>query len=154
MQTLPSGSDILVYSDRSDKAAQLTTLLRLNDIQAFYLIGGYSQWQDNMNNTSGNPSSTTTAQTMAKQQAIACWFEGDYVATAGLVPKPTLAAASGYVPPLQPAANQQVTDELGLGLGLGLGPEQPADELGLGLGLGLGPEQTAPKGKLNIGEGC
>ena len=156
---LPPGKDILLYSSQSDKAAQLAALLRVQGINAFYLAGGYGQWQQRMDNVAGSPSSDSSAQAMAKQQAISCWFEGDYVATAGLFPKvpPTQQAtqqSGGYVPALKPVTQGETTDELGLGLGLGLGPEEPTDELGLGLGLGLGPEKTAPKGKLNIGEGC
>jgi hypothetical protein len=105
-----------------------------------------------------------TASEQAKKQAVACWFEGDYVAAAGLTVKQTT-PAGGYVPPLEPVTAEAEEDSLGLGLGIGLGPEEAQekpqeDSLGLGLGLGLGPEdaqesEAAPTtGKLKIGEGC
>lgn len=157
---LDAGKDIILYSIQSDKAAQLATLLRIKGINAFFLSGGYNHWQQQLNNVEGNAASSSEAQQMAKQQAISCWFEGDYVASAGLAPKVSPATeqtqAGGYVPPLEPATHEE-TDALGLGLDIGLGPEEQSDELGLGLGLGLGPEEAPAakkKHKLNIGEGC
>ncbi len=136
---LPQGKDILIYSSDGEQAAQLVTLLHLQGINAYYLSGGYSLWQQQMADTAGNPSTKAEALQLARQQAVSCWFEGDYVATAGLIPKVQPAQQSGgYVPPLEPVT-----------------PEEEMDDLGLGLGLGLGPEDLpAAKGKLNIGEGC
>ena len=59
----------------------------------------------------------------SRQQAVACYFAGDYVAAAGLAVKPQTQSA-GYTPPLAPAepaaSVEEVADPLGLGLGLGL----------------------------------
>lgn len=169
LQTLNSGRNIYLYSSQSDKAAQLAVLLRAQGIAAYYLQGGYQAWTGMMVNVS---SSSSSASAQAKQQAVACWFEGDYVANAGLVVK-SGTKRGGYVPPLEPVGNEPraAEDPLGLGLGLGLGPEgqrQPAaaepqsseDPLGLGLGIGLGPEELQKTGQppaggtLKIGEGC
>ena len=136
---LPRGKDMLVYSANGEQAAQLATLLHLQGINAFYLSGGYSQWQQQMTDAEGSASTEDEARQLAKQQAVSCWFEGDYVATAGLVPKVQPAQqAGGYVPPLEPVMTEEASDDLGLGLGLGLGPE----------------DIPAARGKLNIGEGC
>jgi hypothetical protein len=126
-------------------------------VPAHYLVGGYQAWTDEMYGAAGEG----TASEQAKKQAVACWFEGDYIAEAGLAVK---SGTGGYVPPLEPASAGSQEDSLGLGLGIGLGPatsEEPKeDSLGLGLGLGLGPEDAQESesssggGKLIIGEGC
>ena len=58
---------------------------------------------------------------MARQQAVSCWFEGDYVAAAGLAVKQdeVRPATGGFVPPLEPASptHAEAVDPLGLGLG-------------------------------------
>jgi hypothetical protein len=115
-----------------------------------------------MTNVPAGKGDARNAQELAKQQAISCWFEGDYVAEAGLTVKAP--ASAGYIPPLEPVKPAPEEDDLGLGLGLGLGPEelqQPEeDSLGLGLGLGLGPEDLQESKSeckdctLKIGEGC
>lgn len=155
---LPQGRDIILYSETSDAAAQTATLLRLAGVNAYFLSGGHRAWKQQMRNVSGTATDSDEAADMARQQAVACWFEGDYVAAAGLPVKP-VHRAGGYMPPLQPVA---AGDTLGLGLGLGLGdtgvsgqsPKQ--DSLGLGLDLGLGPAPKTAKRKsgLLIGEGC
>jgi len=169
---LPAGSTLILYSHDSDAAAQTATLLRLAGHDARFLSDGYLAWQAQMVNVSGSPGTPADAAAMARRQAVACWFEGDYVASADLAVRPgaapvTATHSKGYVPPLEPLA----PDTLGLGLGLGLGPAEPAasqadpqtadDSLGLGLGLGLGPEGDASraggapaKPRLLIGEGC
>jgi len=167
LASLPAGRDIILVSENGGEAAQTALLLRLQNISAFYLDGGYAAWARNLGNASGKAGTADEAAAMARQQAVSCWFEGDYVAEAGLAVK-TLPSSKGYTPKLE-AVDRNGT--LGLGLGLGLGPEtapspqakptqQPADDgLGLGLGLGLGPESAQPakqkdRPKLLIGEGC
>lgn len=155
---LTSGRSIYLYSDTSDQAAQLAALLRTQGIPAFYLQGGYQAWSGQMQPVADAGS----ADDQARKQAVSCWFEGDYVAEAGLAVK-----SGGYVPPLEPVSAPAEGDRLGLGLGVGLGPEETSeataadgDALGLGLGLGLGPEDASETetpssgGKLRIGEGC
>ncbi len=156
--SLPQGRDIILYSENSDVAAQTATLLRLAGVNAYFLSGGHKAWKEQMRNVSGAAKDGEEAADMARQQAVSCWFEGDYVAAAGLSVKP-VHRAGGYTPPLQPAA---ASDTLGLGLDVGLGPAgagesgAAGDSLGLGLGLGLGPamQSAKPKSRLLIGEGC
>jgi hypothetical protein len=118
-------------------------LLRLAGADARVLAGGHAAWETYLHPGSGSDS----AAELARRQAAACWFEGDYLAEAGLVPKRAAAAAApaGFVPPLQPVEPA---------------PAAPADDpLGLGLGLGLGPPGSQapaakPKRKLKVREGC
>jgi rhodanese-related sulfurtransferase len=157
---LPSDRRLVLYADATAPAAQAAALLRLAGLDAYALEGGYRHWLDYTTNPQAAEGSDP--QTRAQRQAVACYFQGDYVAAAGLAVK----SDGGYRPPVSPV-DQADTDALGLGLGLGLGPASPpepapaaeADALGLGLGLGLGPADApkpaaAPKGKLIIGEGC
>jgi rhodanese-related sulfurtransferase len=166
---LPPNRAVIVYSEDGSEAAQAAAILRVAGVDAYTLDGGYAAWLRYTSGPSGTPATAEEARQMAKQQAVACYFQGDYVAEAGLVVK----SGTGYTPPLESAQETASgsEDPLGLGLGLGLGPEsaqepaaqpaQPADPLGLGLGLGVGPQGGAgpspsagTPGTLNIGEGC
>ena len=135
-----SGTPVLVSEDGT-RAAQAVAMLRLTGTDARVLAGGYAAWQRYLHPDSGGDS----AAALARRQAAACWFEGDYLAEAGLVPKQAAAAPAGFVPPLQPVEPA---------------PAAPADDpLGLGLGLGLGPPEALtpaakPKRKLKVREGC
>jgi len=165
LENLPVGRDIILVSENGGEAAQTALLLRISGLNAFYLDGGYAAWARNLGNASGKAATPDEAAAMARQQAVSCWFEGDYVAEAGLTVR-SQSASKGYTPKLKPVTRN---DTLGLGLGLGLGPQQPEkakpaqkpanDSLGLGLGLGLGPKpvepaKQKPRPKLLIGEGC
>jgi rhodanese-related sulfurtransferase len=159
---LPSDRRLVLYAETTAPAAQAAALLRLTGLDAYALEGGYRHWLD----YTTNPQAAADAdpQTRAERQAVACYFEGNYVAAAGLAVR----SSGGYRPPLSPVGQSEAAGKdntLGLGLGLGLGPASspepaPAGEAdALGLGLGLGPADTlkpaaAPKGKLIIGEGC
>ena len=136
------GTPVLVSEDGT-RAAQAAALLRLAGTDARVLAGGSVAWQRYLQPDAGGDS----AEELARRQAAACWFEGDYLAEAGLVPKQAAATAApaGFVPPLQPVEPA---------------PAPPADDpLGLGLGLGLGPPEaqapaSKPKRKLKVREGC
>jgi rhodanese-related sulfurtransferase len=155
---LPSDRRLVLYAETTAPAAQAAALLRLSGLDAYALEGGYRHWLDYTTNPQAAVDSDP--QTRAERQAVACYFEGDYVAAAGLEVK----SGGGYRPPVTPV-EQSEADALGLGLGLGLGPASPPEPApsaaadALGLGLGLGPADTpkpaaAPRGKLIIGEGC
>jgi len=142
-----SGMPVLVSEDGT-RAAQAVALLRLAGADARVLAGGHAAWTRYLNRDApGADASGDSAAELARRQAAACWFEGDYLAEAGLVPKRAAAAAApaGFVPPLQPVEPA---------------PAAPADDpLGLGLGLGLGPPGSQapaakPKRKLKVREGC
>lgn len=167
--SLPDGRKLILYSDRGAEGAQAAALLRLIGLDAHALEGGYRAWEAYVAGPTGTPKTAAEGQAMAKQQAVACYFQGDYMPRAG-IPVSTSTGGSGYTPPLKPAQEPSTGgDALGLGLGLGLGPEsarepatqqaaQPtADPLGLGLGVGGAGGPTPASGKprkLNIGEGC
>lgn len=167
-ESLPVDQRVIVYSEDGSASAQAAALLRVAGVDAYALTGGYAGWLRYTAGPTGTAENAAEARAMAKHQAVACYFQGDYVAQAGLIAK----SGAGYTPPLEPAqATPSGGDPLGLGLGLGLGAESPqapsppqaapADPLGLGLGLGVGPEGGSPSppsggtpGRLNVGEGC
>ncbi len=160
---LPRDRIVVVYGEKTAKAAQAVLMLRLAGFNAYALSGGYQKWMQAMSAADAE----TDAREQAKRQAARCYFEGDYVAAAGLMVKESDVA--GYTPPLQPVEPPPDNDPLGLGLGLDVESVQDDDTTRangdpLGLGLGLGVESTLDQGaadkrsaapaKLIIGEGC
>jgi rhodanese-related sulfurtransferase len=150
LAALPRGRKIVVYSNGTAHAAQAALLLRLVERDAYALLGGFNHWQAYLNDPQTAGVAEMDPIQRARYQAVACFFAGDYLAEAGLVPQ---VPAPSVAP--NPAASG-AADPLGLGLGLGLGSQEvrgappgggspapqapPADPLGLGLGLGLGGE--------------
>jgi thiosulfate sulfurtransferase len=145
---LPEGSKVVVYSNGTAHAAQAALLLRLVDRDAYALLGGFNHWQAYLQDPNSAGVAEMDPAQRAQYQAVACFFEGDYMADAGFAP-PMPAPGRPETQPTVPEA----ADPLGLGLGLGLGtdevtgrraqPGEPAsppvaDPLGLGLDLGLG----------------
>jgi rhodanese-related sulfurtransferase len=144
LASMPAARKIVVYSNGSAHAAQAGLLLRLTGRNALALLGGHNYWQAYLNDPVKAGVAEMDPAERARYQAVACYFAGDYVADAGLLP----GGGAPAVPPVQPAAG--ATDALGLGLGLGSDQVQaldqpdtaatpepsPADALGLGLGLG------------------
>jgi len=159
LASLPAARKIVVYSNGSAHAAQAGLLLRLTGREALALLGGYNYWQAYLNDPVKAGVAEMDAAEHARYQAVACYFAGDYVADAGLLP-------TGSAPAISTATHDTGTpDALGLGLGLGTDQVQslelpnaapasepsPADALGLGLGLGSDavksidkPAQPAP----------
>ena len=162
LDALPAGRKIVVYSNGTAHAAQAALLLRLIDREAYALLGGFNHWQAYLNDPQLAGTAEMDPVRRAEYQAVSCFFEGDYVAKAGLTPK-VVAGTSG--PAAGSAAPASAGDSLGLGLGLGseeVRASKPAtapaaDPLGLGLGLGLGNEeiqsiqQAAPPPKPSTG---
>jgi rhodanese-related sulfurtransferase len=163
LAALPRGRMIVVSSNGTAHAAQAALLLRLVDRDAYALLGGFNYWQAYLKDPDSAGVAEMDPAKRAEYQAVSCFFEGDYLADAGLLPK-------GAGAPVQVDKAPQVdADPLGLGLGLGSeevqemglqGESEPspeasaADPLGLGLGLGLGGEaaeslrkEAAPKPK-------
>ena len=149
LAALPQGRKVVVYSNGTAHAAQAALLLRLVDRDAYALLGGFNHWQAYLNDPTVAGVAEMDPAQRAQYQAVACFFEGDYLADAGLGPRGCAGAAARKPPGERP-------DPLGLGLGLGLGTDEvkrrrggcigagagspSADPLGLGLGLGLGGE--------------
>jgi len=160
LSSLPVERTIVVYSNGSAHAAQAALLLRLAGREALALLGGYNYWHAYLNDPEKAGVAEMDAAQRAQYQAVACYFAGDYVATAGLLPK-----GGEVTPATTSSAAQQRDNTDALGLGLGLGSDQvqqlelptatpgpateQADPLGLGLGLGLGSDEvkaaTQPK---------
>jgi rhodanese-related sulfurtransferase len=142
------GRTLILYDAGATEAAQGAALLRVVGIDAQALRGGFDHWLRFTLDPSSELPGAPPILSRAERQAIACYFQGEYMPTAGLPVQPAPAA---YTPPVAPvvpaAAAAPPADPLGLGLGLGLGtvtPVAPApspaptDPLGLGLGLGIG----------------
>ena len=160
LNSLPAARTIVVYSNASAHAAQAALLLRLAGREALALLGGFNYWHAYLNDPEKAGVAEMDAAQRAHYRAVACYFAGDYVAAAGLLPK-----GGKATPPTDPGAPQQQDNSDALGLGLGLGSDkvqqlelpsaapgaasQQADPLGLGLGLGLGSDEvkaaTQPK---------
>ena len=162
LSSLPVGRTIVVYSNGSAHAAQAALLLRLAGREALALLGGYNYWHAYLNDPEKAGVAEMDAAQRAQYQAVACYFAGEYLADAGLVPESGRIAA-----PTTSSAAQQTGNADALGLGLGLGSDQvqqlelpstapgpateQADPLGLGLGLGSDkvkaitpPKKTGP----------
>lgn len=148
LAALPPGRKVVVYSNGTAHAAQAALLLRLVDRDAYALLGGFNHWQAYLNDPAAAGVAAMDPAERAQYQAVACFFAGDYLAAAGLVPQ-------GGPPVAEPDRSEsQAADPLGLGLGLGSeeiraavpagspggSPGPSADPLGLGLDLGLGGE--------------
>ena len=165
---LPGDRMLILYAESTAPAAQAAALLRLAGQDAYALDGGYRHWLGYTTDPAGAGQPGETPAARAERQAVACYFQGQYVAAAGLAVR-----QGGYTPPVTPVSAPEKpapakVDALGLGLGLGLGPESEpapapkAESLGLGLDLGLGPadapkppaQDIAKKPGLIIGEGC
>lgn len=152
---LPEGRKVVLYSNGTAHAHAATLLLRLIDREAYALLGGYNYWLAYLNDPASAGVAEMDPVERAKYQAVACRFEGEYVAAAGLTPQGAPDAPA-------PAAEKREggeADPLGLGLGLGTedvreavkakAEDKPVDPLGLGLEHGLGGEagQAVQQGK-------
>lgn len=157
-RTIAGGRTLILYDGGSTEAAQAATLLRMVGIDAQVLQGGFRDWLRYTLDPDADLGGPTDPISPAERAAIACYFHGDYLPTAGIPVLP--AQSTGYTPtvtPVEPVApvvqaTPAAEDTLGLGIGLGVGTVTPpaagtADTLGLGLGLGVGtvaPPATAP----------
>ena len=158
LNSLPATRTIVVYSNASAHAAQAALLLLLAGRDAVALLGGFNYWHAYLKDPEKAGVAEMDAAQRAQYQAVACYFAGEYVATAGLLPK-----GEEVAPATTSSAAQQRDNTDALGLGLGLGSDQvqqlelptatpgPATEQAdpLGLGLGLGSDEvkaiTPPK---------
>ena len=95
LATLPAGRRVVVYSNGTAHAAQAAVLLRLIERDAYALLGGYNYWQAYLKDPESAGVAEMDPVRRAQYQAVACYFEGDYVADSGLIPKgaPTSAQA-------------------------------------------------------------
>ena len=144
LDSLPAERTIVVYSNGSAHAAQAALLLRLTGRDALALLGGYNYWQAYLHDPEKAGVAEMDPAERARYQAVSCYFAGEYVADAGLLPGTAA----------QPDTASQEADPLGLGLGLGSeqvhgmdlqeSAQSPAEEDPLGLGLGLGGDAGKP----------
>lgn len=144
LASLPAGRTIVVYSNGSAHAAQAALLLHLTGRDALALLGGYNYWQAYLHDPEKAGIAEMDPAEHDRYQAVSCYFAGEYVADAGLLPEGAVQADAPNAVP------EQQADPLGLGLGLGseqvqemdlqdtTTPTTDADPLGLGLELGIG----------------
>jgi rhodanese-related sulfurtransferase len=150
-RSVARGRTLILYDAGATEAAQAAALLRVAGIDAQSLRGGFNFWLRYTLDPESELEGYADMPGPAERAAVACYFHGDYLPTAGIPVQP---AAAAYTPPLSPVppaaaapAAAAQADPLGLGLGLGVGtvapaapaaPAPAADPLGLGLGLGVG----------------
>ena len=146
LATLPPERKVVIYSNGTAHAAQAAVLLRLIERDAYALLGGYNYWHAYLKDPESAGVAEMDPVQRAQYQAVACYFEGDYVAASGLTPK-VMNPVSAQTKTAPPAA----ADPLGLGLGspdvrasrkAATSPPPEDDPLGLGLGLGLGSDEV------------
>jgi rhodanese-related sulfurtransferase len=170
-RAVAGGRTLVLYDGGATEAAQAATLLRVVGINAQALQGGFRDWLRYTLDPDTELGDTAAPVSPAERAAIACFFHGDYLPTAGIPVQPSPSAA--YTPaltPVEPAppvaqVAPPAADALGLGIGLGVGTVTPEgapaagteDALGLGLGLGLGtvapPATTSPAQTESLGLG-
>jgi rhodanese-related sulfurtransferase len=170
---LPDDRKVVLYAGGTATAAQAAALLRMANVDAYALVGGYEFWLEYTTSPEAGARPDEDRYARRERQAVNCFFQGDYAAAGGIpvqaAPAPAAPAPGAKADPLglglglglgpqappAPAAPAAKADPLGLGLGPGLGPQAPSapapaapparpDPLGLGLGLGLGPQGEAP----------
>lgn len=143
LEQLAAHKKQVIYSTTGQRSAQVAALLRLSGINAYSLDGGYQQWLGYTTDPGSENTTEQDAHARARQQAVACYFEGEYVAAAGLAVKQLKA---GFTPPLTAVQPVESVEEVAdpLGLGLGLGDEEDTE---------LEAEETESTG-LVLGEGC
>ena len=165
------GRTLILYDAGNTQAAQAAALLRVAGVDAQALRGGFDHWLHFTVDPESELPGQTPILSRAERQAVACYFHGEYMPSAGIPIQPPAGAA--YAPPVAPVQPAAAADPLGLGLGLGVGTVSPpppapaqADPLGLGLGLGVGtvappaaavPDPAAPPARrpgLRVGQGC
>lgn len=156
-RSMARGRTLILYDAGATEAAQAAALLRVAGIDAQSLRGGFDFWLRYTLDPESELEGHAEMPGPAERAAVACYFHGDYLPTAGIPVQP---AVTAYTPPLSPVQPSVAAppaaapaDPLGLGLGLGVGtvtptapaaPAPAADPLGLGLGLGLGVGTVAP----------
>jgi rhodanese-related sulfurtransferase len=149
-RSIARGRTLILYDAGATEAAQAAALLRVAGVDAQSLRGGFKVWLRYTLDPESELEDHADMPGPAERAAVACYFHGDYLPTAGIPVQP---AVTAYTPPLSPvppslaAPAAAPADPLGLGLGLGVGtvtpaapaaPAPAADPLGLGLGLGVG----------------
>ncbi|MDJ0957910.1 MAG: rhodanese-like domain-containing protein [Arenicellales bacterium] len=97
-----SSETVVVYSNGSEYAAKAATMLRLVNVQASFLLGGYNHWGRYILNPEEGAHSQVDGEllTYAERRALSCSFCGPE-------------AVAGYSPPVQPiSAGPQDSNQL------------------------------------------
>jgi rhodanese-related sulfurtransferase len=97
---LPKDRKLILYSNGNRKASQAAVMLRLAGLHAYSLLGGYEFWtQRVLHPTLPANAGDDEVLKFQKQQAVACYFSGNYKGGTGEAAPPTNA---GFIPNLRP----------------------------------------------------
>ena len=102
---LPRDRKLILYSNGNREAAQALVMLRLAGFDTYALLGGYEFWTQHVLHPE-LPADAGDDEILKfhKQQAIACYFSGNYKGGAAL---PDSAAPAGFTPALRSAPPQR-----------------------------------------------
>jgi hypothetical protein len=98
---LPRDRRLILYSNGNREAAQAVVMLRLAGLNAYALLGGYEFWTQHVLHPE-LPADAGDDEILhfRKQQAVACYFAGNYKGGTG---QPQAPAAAGFTPPVHGA---------------------------------------------------
>jgi rhodanese-related sulfurtransferase len=93
---LPRDRMLVLYSNGNREAAQAVVMLRLAGLDAYALLGGYEFWSRHVLHPE-LPADAGDDEILRfrKQQAVACYFAGNYKGGAG---QPQTPATAGFTP--------------------------------------------------------
>jgi rhodanese-related sulfurtransferase len=100
LSRLPKDRKLILYSNGNRKASQAAAMLRLAGFDAYSLLGGYEFWtQRLLRPTLPANAGDDEILKYQKQQAVACYFSGNYKGGTGESgPSPS----AGFTPSLRP----------------------------------------------------
>jgi rhodanese-related sulfurtransferase len=97
---MPKDRKLILYSNGNRKASQAAVMLRLAGFNAYSLLGGYELWtQRVLHPTLPANAGDDEILKFKKQQAVACYFSGNYKGGTGEAGPPS---SAGFTPNLQP----------------------------------------------------
>lgn len=102
LSRLPRDRMLVLYSNGNREAAQAMVMLRLAGLDAYALLGGYEFWSQHVLHPE-LPADAGDDEILSfrKQQAVACYFAGNYKGGEGQPQAPT---AAGFTPPVHAVA--------------------------------------------------
>jgi rhodanese-related sulfurtransferase len=101
---LPQDRKLILYSNGNRKASQAAVMLHLAGFNAYSLLGGYEFWTQRVlhPNLPANAGNDEILK-FQKQQAVACYFSGNYKGGTGEAGPPTNVGFTPNVRPKPPA---------------------------------------------------
>jgi rhodanese-related sulfurtransferase len=97
---LPKDRKLILYSNGNRKSSQAAVMLRLAGFDAYSLLGGYQFWNERvLHPTLPANAGNDEILKFKKQQAVACYFSGNYKGGSGESGPPP---SAGFTPELRP----------------------------------------------------